>query len=137
MIMFSQSRDFSAQGDRSLRPAHSLVTEAPPNVVTEVSTFGIGLEKLLILPRGNIEIAIHLAAAKQQVQQSLAIGVGGCPERARLHPGPLHAIPSCNNVARGGWPANSPSASPTTFRNQARRWLPAKSMPPNSSASSS
>jgi hypothetical protein len=66
------------------------------------------------------------------------LGIGRCPQRARLHRCPLHAIPSCNNVvSRDGLAASLPSASPTTFRNHVRRLLPAKSMPPTSSANSS
>jgi hypothetical protein len=51
----------------------------------------------------------------------------------------LHATPPGKTVvARGGLAAtSSPSGSPTTFRNHARRLLPAKSMPPTSSVSSS
>src|SRR6266545_3691641 len=137
--MFSQSREiFRPQCDRSPQPAHSLVTEVPPKVAPEVSAFGIRRQQLPILPPGNIEIAIDLAAAEQQVQPSLALGVCGCLQRARRHRRPLHAIPSSTNVVgRGGWAASFSSVSPTTFLNHARRLLPAKSMPPNSSASSS
>src|SRR5207244_11653548 len=59
--------DFFAAGDSSLRPAHSLISKASPNLAPKVSAFGIRLQKLLILPPRKIEIAIDLAAAEQQV----------------------------------------------------------------------
>src|SRR5262245_17710726 len=134
----SHEKSFPKQRDCSPRPAHSLVTEAPPSVAPKISPFGLRLEKLLIPPAGKLEIAIDLAAAEQQVQQSLALGIGRRPERAGLHRLPLHAIPPAKTVvARDDLAASFSSASPTTFRNHARSLLPASSMPPNSRANSS
>src|SRR5579871_5377967 len=89
--MFSQSREISRETFqiRAIRyrgSAHALVTEAPPNVTPEISAFGICRQKLLILPLGNIEIAIDLAAAEQQVQQSLVLGVCGGLQRTTPQP---------------------------------------------------
>jgi hypothetical protein len=62
------------------------------NAISEISAFGVSRQELVIFRWWKVEISIDVAAAKLQVQQTVAMNIGCRLKDTRVHRSPVHRV---------------------------------------------